>query len=89
MNWRIRSGMDPYEFRLKNARDERLRNAIVAAADKFGWKMRKKSAGRGFGIAAGFEKGGYVATCAEIAVSAKGGVEEWFGRRQRSSAAQL
>jgi isoquinoline 1-oxidoreductase len=67
-------GMDPYDFRLKNARDERLRNAIVAAADKFGWKMRKKSAGRGFGIAAGFEKGGYVATCAEIAVSAKGGI---------------
>jgi nicotinate dehydrogenase subunit B len=68
-------GMDPYEFRLKNARDERLRNVIVAAADRFGWKTRKKSAGRGFGIAAGFEKGGYVATCAEIAVSAKGDVK--------------
>jgi nicotinate dehydrogenase subunit B len=67
--------MDPLEFRLKNARDERLRDVIVAAADKFGWKSRKKTAGRGFGIAAGFEKGGYVATCAEIAVSAKGDVK--------------
>ena len=58
--------MDPLEFRLKNARDQRLRNVIQAAADKFGWKNRQKAAGRGFGIAAGFEKGGYVANCAEV-----------------------
>ena len=49
--------MDPLDFRLKNAKDERLRNVIEAAADKFGWKARKKTPGRGFGIAAGFEKG--------------------------------
>jgi isoquinoline 1-oxidoreductase len=61
--------MDPLEFRLKNAKDERLRNVIIAAADKFGWKQRKKAANRGFGMAAGFEKGGYVATCAEVAVA--------------------
>lgn len=61
--------MDPLEFRLKNAKDERLRNVIVAATDKFGWRNRKKTAGRGFGIAAGFEKGGYVATCAEVSVT--------------------
>jgi len=60
--------MDPLAFRLKNAKEERLRNVIVAAADKFGWKDRKKASGRGFGIAAGFEKGGYVATCAEVSV---------------------
>jgi isoquinoline 1-oxidoreductase len=42
---------------------------IVAAADKFRWKDRKKTPGRGFGIAAGFEKGGYVACCAEISVT--------------------
>ena len=46
----------------------RLRNAIAAAADKFNWKARKKAPGHGFGIAAGFEKGGYVATCAEVKV---------------------
>jgi isoquinoline 1-oxidoreductase len=61
--------LDPLEFRLKNTKDERLRNVIVAATDKFGWKDRKKSAGRGFGIGAGFEKGGYVATCAEVTVT--------------------
>lgn len=65
--------LDPLDFRLKNAKDERLRNVILAAADKFGWKARKKTAGRGFGIAAGFEKGGYVATCAEVAVDPKSG----------------
>ena len=61
--------MDPLEFRLKNARNERLRNVIVAAAEKFGWKNRKKADGHGFGMAAGFEKGGYVAACAEISVT--------------------
>jgi isoquinoline 1-oxidoreductase len=65
--------LDPLEFRLKNAKDERLRNVIVAASDKFGWKARKKTAGRGFGIAAGFEKGGYVGTCAEVSVDPKTG----------------
>ena len=68
--------MDPLDFRLKNAKDERLRAVIVAASDKFDWKARKKMAGRGFGLAAGFEKGGYVATCAEVSVDAKtGGVK--------------
>ena len=61
--------MDPLDFRLKNTKDDRLRAVIVAAADKFGWKDRKKTAGHGFGIAAGFEKGGYVACCAEVAVT--------------------
>ena len=37
--------MDPLEFRLKNAKDERLRNVIIAAADKFGWKNRSKTRG--------------------------------------------
>jgi len=61
--------LDPLEFRLKNAKDERLRNVIIAAAEKFGWKNRKKAPGRGFGMAAGFEKGGYVATCAEVSIT--------------------
>jgi nicotinate dehydrogenase subunit B len=61
--------MDPLEFRLKNAKNERLRAVIEAAARKFGWAGRRKSEGRGFGMAAGFEKGGYVAACAEISVT--------------------
>jgi isoquinoline 1-oxidoreductase len=62
------AGIDPLEFRLKNVRNERLRAVIQAAADKFGWKDRKKAPGRGFGISGGFEKGSYVANCAEVAV---------------------
>jgi len=65
--------LDPLEFRLKNAKDERLCAVIEAAAAKFGWKERKKTAGCGFGIAAGFEKGGYVATCAEVGVDTASG----------------
>jgi isoquinoline 1-oxidoreductase len=60
--------MDPFEFRLKNVKDERLRAVLVAAAKAFGWPRSKSAPDRGFGIAGGFEKGGYVATCAEVAV---------------------
>ncbi|HWP55630.1 MAG TPA: molybdopterin cofactor-binding domain-containing protein [Pyrinomonadaceae bacterium] len=60
--------MDPLEFRLKNIKDERLRDVLQAAAKSFGWGKTKPASGRGFGIACGFEKGGYVATCAEIAI---------------------
>lgn len=61
-------GMDPLEFRLKNLKDERLRAVLEAAAHRFGWGRTKAAPDRGVGLAAGFEKGGYVATCAEIAV---------------------
>ena len=61
--------MDPLEFRLKNAKNERLRGVLEAAAAKFDWKSRKKTPGHGFGISAGFEKNGYVACCAEVAVT--------------------
>jgi isoquinoline 1-oxidoreductase len=62
------AGIDPLKFRLKNARNERLRAVIQAAADKFGWRDRKKTPGHGFGISGGFEKGSYVADCAEVSV---------------------
>ena len=62
--------MDPLEFRLKNLKNERVRNVLVAAADKFGWKNRRKTAGHGFGLAAGMEKGGYIAAVAEVSVKA-------------------
>ncbi|MGE5111757.1 MAG: xanthine dehydrogenase family protein molybdopterin-binding subunit, partial [Acidobacteriaceae bacterium] len=61
--------LDPLEFRLKNTSDERLRAVFQAAADKFGWGKEKPSAERGFGIAGGIEKGGYVATCVEVAMN--------------------
>ena len=63
-------GMDPLAFRLKNASDDdRLRAVMERAAEKFGWASRKKTPNHGFGMAAGFEKGGHVATCAEVSVT--------------------
>jgi isoquinoline 1-oxidoreductase len=60
--------MDPLAFRLKNLEDARLRAVLEAAAEKFGWG-RKPANGNGVGIACGFDKGGYIAACAEVAAS--------------------
>jgi CO/xanthine dehydrogenase Mo-binding subunit len=62
------AGMGPLEFRLKNLTDARLRAVLQAAAEKFGWGKAKSSASRGFGIALGKDKGGYVATCVEVEI---------------------
>lgn len=68
------ANMDPLEFRRKNLKDDRLRAVFEAAAKQFDWAARKKQApGQGFGIAGGVEKGGYVATCAEVAVDRASG----------------
>jgi isoquinoline 1-oxidoreductase len=64
--------MDPVAFRLKNINDERLKNVLEAVAKSFGWD-KKKTEGRGRGIACGFEKGSYIATAAEVSVDAKTG----------------
>jgi CO/xanthine dehydrogenase Mo-binding subunit len=67
--------MEPFEFRMQNASDPRLRAVLETAAKSFGWPRKKTQEGQGFGIAAGFEKGSYVATCAEITVDrGSGGV---------------
>ncbi|MBI1789495.1 MAG: xanthine dehydrogenase family protein molybdopterin-binding subunit [Acidobacteria bacterium] len=56
--------IDPLEFRLKNLKDPRLRAVLEAVAAK---------AGRGWGIAGGFEKGSYVATAAGIDIHPRTG----------------
>jgi isoquinoline 1-oxidoreductase len=61
-------GIDPLAFRLKNIRDPRLEVVLHAAAEKFGWGNVESTPERGFGIACGSEKGGYVATCAEVEI---------------------
>jgi len=66
-------GQDPLEFRLKNLSDARLRAVLQAAAERFGWGKTKATPERGFGLACGVEKGGYVATCAEVAVARPSG----------------
>jgi isoquinoline 1-oxidoreductase len=75
--------LDPLEFRLKNIKDERLRDVLQATAKAFGWGKSKPGSGHGFGIACGFEKGGYVATCAEIAIEAPTDKEDKTNKRIR------
>jgi isoquinoline 1-oxidoreductase len=60
--------MDPLDFRIKNLQDDRFIAVLQAAAKAFGWGGTK-SAGHGYGIAGGFEKGGHIATCAEVMVN--------------------
>jgi len=75
--------IDPLEFRLKNTKDERLRAVLTATANKFGWGKSKPAANHGFGIACGFEKGGYVASCAEIAIEPATNKEDDTNKRVR------
>lgn len=65
--------MDPLEFRLKNLKNDRLKAVFNAAAEKFGWGKTTATPERGFGIAGGVEKGGYVATCAEVKINRSNG----------------
>jgi CO/xanthine dehydrogenase Mo-binding subunit len=60
------AGVDPLELRLRLLDDERLRAVLMAAAERAGWNER---GARSLGIAAGIEKSGRVATCAEVSGS--------------------
>jgi nicotinate dehydrogenase subunit B len=65
--------MDPLDFRLKNLKDARLRGVLEAAAEAIGWRAANHGNGRGFGLAAGTEKGSYVATGAEVLADKESG----------------
>jgi isoquinoline 1-oxidoreductase len=60
--------MDPLAFRIKNLEDDRLITVLRSVAQSFGWNS-SKTKDHGHGISCGFEKGGYVATCAEIKIN--------------------
>ena len=62
------AGIEPVSFRMKNASDPRLRAVIEASTERFRWGRTKHRAGQGFGVMAGFEKGGYVSACMELTV---------------------
>src|SRR5262249_22783700 len=66
----ISLGIDPLALRLANAPDERLADVLRAAADPAARDERPSGPGAGgaWGIAAGLEKDGRVASCAEVAV---------------------
>jgi isoquinoline 1-oxidoreductase len=60
--------MDPLAFRVKNLEDDRLITVLKSAAQNFGWNASKIT-DHGHGISCGFEKGGYVGTCAEVKIN--------------------
>ncbi|MDQ3290710.1 MAG: molybdopterin-dependent oxidoreductase, partial [Bacteroidota bacterium] len=59
---------EPLAFRLKNLKEPRLKAVLEAVAKAFNWGKIKPAPDHGFGIAGGTEKGGFTATCAEVAV---------------------
>lgn len=69
------AGRDPLEFRLSHLENERLRNVLNAAAQRFDWAGRRKRRrpGTGVGLACGTEKGSVVAACCEVAMDGAGG----------------
>jgi nicotinate dehydrogenase subunit B len=68
----IACGADPLEFRLRHLDDERLATVLRTAAEQAGWHAATHGPGaadgHGWGIAASVEKGGRVATAAEVRV---------------------
>jgi isoquinoline 1-oxidoreductase len=68
------AGMDPLAFRRKNLKNPRMQAVLDAAAERFYAKPDPARKGRGSGASCGFEKGGYVACCAQVMVDAPGKV---------------
>ena len=62
------AGLDPLVFRERNLADDRLLAVLRQVTARAGWAGRSRSAGRGFGLAVGLEKGSRVATVAEVSV---------------------
>jgi nicotinate dehydrogenase subunit B len=67
------AGLDPLTFRLMNLKDNRMRNVLNLAAEKFGCRFAKAPSKRGIGIACTDYKGTYVATMAEVKIDETSG----------------
>ncbi|HEY2530637.1 MAG TPA: molybdopterin cofactor-binding domain-containing protein [Xanthobacteraceae bacterium] len=64
------SGTDPVEFRLKHLDDERARDVVSLASQRFGWSswQRRPGRGRGFGFARYKNLAAYCAVAVEVDV---------------------
>ena len=67
------AGVEPLALRRRSLPAGRLRDALEAAAERFGWERYRSAPGRGAGLACGTEKGGYVGTCVEVEVDPASG----------------
>ena len=68
------AGRDPLEFRLAHLDNERIKNVLTAATERFRWSERRKKRrpGVGIGLACGTEKNSAVAACVEVEMDPKG-----------------
>ncbi|MGQ0547211.1 MAG: molybdopterin cofactor-binding domain-containing protein [Betaproteobacteria bacterium] len=66
---------DPVEFRLRHLDDERAREVIRTAAERFGWRafQRSRNRGRGFGFARYKNYAGFAAVAMEVEVDRESG----------------
>ena len=70
------AGKDPLEFRLAHLDNERIKDVLNAAAQRFGWAERRKKKrrqGTGIGLACGTEKNSVVAACVEVEMDRESG----------------
>ena len=74
------AGADPVEFRLRHLKDDRGREVIQLAADKFGWSSKPASPARGTGRGFAFARYKNLATYCAVAVELT--VEHETGRVQ-------
>jgi isoquinoline 1-oxidoreductase len=67
------AGRDPVTFRLAHLKDDRLRDVLEKAVERFRFQERaselsRGNGQRGVGVACGTEKGSYVATCVSVRI---------------------
>jgi isoquinoline 1-oxidoreductase len=69
------AGKGPLEFRLAHLQNDRIREVLLAATNKFGWAERTKlrRPNRGVGLACGTEKNSVVAACVEVEIDRQTG----------------
>ena len=66
------AGMDPFEFRRTNLKDQKMVATLRLAANTFGW-VKEKESGHGYGIALGHDAGTLVALITEVKVNKQTG----------------
>jgi CO/xanthine dehydrogenase Mo-binding subunit len=69
------ASVDPFEFRMRHLQNERIRNVLRVAAEKFGWTERRKALAPelGVGLACGTEKNSVVAACVAVSIDRRRG----------------
>jgi isoquinoline 1-oxidoreductase len=67
------AGIDPLEFRMRNATDPRLRSVLEAVGKLADWSPAPAPSGRGLGVAVGMDAGTYVANVARVSVDEASG----------------